>query len=565
MDYIELSAFGIVASSPFIFMLFSVPAKIYFRNQGELEYRSQYLLWIGLMVALLPLVGTLVMATVPPFPNIAFYAWLFFMVRDQLLPPRLKDFKGGLVLNNLLVVPGATLIEVALIGLAAVGVVFLPIEGYVVWAAAAVLFFTVDALIDLVRSVRPLVCREQDKPGVFRGEVGGDRGRGNVYHLVFDSYFGPGMSDYLETRGANGEFLDGFEYFPNVVSNYDHTHPSVASFMTGKYIQPDAVKSYVESWKSGGVIGAFAASGYHIWQYVVSEWWLHDDVRHWCTLDRYLSPRTRLLEFLDLVLLRMAPSALRSRLFSESGCLGFLSARLVPDIVRSAPLNSLPYGSARLFNDLMDEELTRPAQGQYVHAHFYLPHMPYIFDENGNAGESDFQRQMRYTTVLIDRFLQLLKEQGKYENATIVLQSDHAVAGGRPGDGLLYRVGDSGMTHQKVNEVRPLLLIKREGAQGEVLKVSNSYVQLADVAPTLMGMHGLQGEDGTDGADLYTQDRHAEREMSVWTGYYQKGLGHFGLDWTEGGALNHCVFNNRTGWRSLPDTEVVWDSGGGRR
>lgn len=67
--------------------------------------------------------------------------------------------------------------------------------------------------------------------------------------------------------------------------------------------------------------------------------------------------------------------------------------------------------------------------------HFPLPHGPFIFNPDGSyrgpyksrisGTATDYMRNLRYADLVIGKFIQTLKESGKYDQAMIIITSDH--------------------------------------------------------------------------------------------------------------------------------------------
>lgn len=70
---------------------------------------------------------------------------------------------------------------------------------------------------------------------------------------------------------------------------------------------------------------------------------------------------------------------------------------------------------------------------QFLFAHVYLPHLPFVFTREGyhwrwdafEQNEENYVRQLEYTDTLLGRWIQTLKEAGKFDSSIIVVLSDH--------------------------------------------------------------------------------------------------------------------------------------------
>ena len=268
-----------------------------------------------------------------------------------------------------------------------------------------------------------------------------------------------------------------------------------------------------------------------------------------------------LLNFADVWLLRIVPVHLRKKVFSlkNGGYLGVFSARyMTEDITMKNKLNNLPMRSVQLFNRLIEDEKNRPPTGQYVHAHLYFPHAPYIFTAEGKICEqTNVVEQTLYATKLLEKFLDTLKEQGKYHNANIIIHSDHGIDLDG-GDGFLYfSQRNPPIPSRLTNQLRALLLTKKAGTSGVPLCISPAVSQLADIPMTLAEMAGLEWETEV-GKDVFKLHSEAQREISAYLGYHT-AKGDFGQAVFKG-SLQHISFDTKSGWKRKADIEAVWDA-----
>ena len=66
-------------------------------------------------------------------------------------------------------------------------------------------------------------------------------------------------------------------------------------------------------------------------------------------------------------------------------------------------------------------------------SHYFIPHMPFVFTENGYFNNSDsfnenhdnYYEQLKYADILFGEIMQKMKDYGAYDISNIVLMSDH--------------------------------------------------------------------------------------------------------------------------------------------
>lgn len=161
--------------------------------------------------------------------------------------------------------------------------------------------------------------------------------------------------------------------------------------------------------------------------------------------------------------------------------------------------------SILLLNRIIEDERSRPPQGQYVFAHLMLPHLPYRYNRHLKRSETgtSYREQSMASVTMMTTLLVGLKASGAYESSTIVLQGDHGQSGRSE------RV-PSGL----IKDPQALLLIKRPGDVGD-LKVSDYRSQLLDLAPTLYAVLGFDVDLELAGTDLFSPNKNPLRDIQV--------------------------------------------------
>lgn len=164
--------------------------------------------------------------------------------------------------------------------------------------------------------------------------------------------------------------------------------------------------------------------------------------------------------------------------------------------------------------------------------HFYEPHTPYAAPAEAAPAHLDpYDREVVWVDALVGRLVEVLKQTGVYDRATIVLLADH-------GEGL----GDHG-------EQQHGLLLYRETVQVPlILKLSDHRMAgsrratlsgLIDVAPTLAELAGLNPSHSFDGRSLL--DPAVDRTLYSETHYGRLHLGWGSLTSVVDSELRHYI------------------------
>ncbi|HYO77853.1 MAG TPA: sulfatase-like hydrolase/transferase [Thermoanaerobaculia bacterium] len=168
--------------------------------------------------------------------------------------------------------------------------------------------------------------------------------------------------------------------------------------------------------------------------------------------------------------------------------------------------------------------------------HLYEPHTPYAAPEPYRSRYAPYDAEIAQADEVVGRFLQRLKDAGIYDNALIVLFSDH-------GEGL----GDHGEDEHGIFLYREALqvplMVKLPGAAQAGNSVDRP-VQLSDIFPTVLAQTGIKHDArSTSGARSLLDDPDAKTaERQIYSETYFPRF-HFG--WSDlhslMGAQHHYI------------------------
>jgi arylsulfatase A-like enzyme/Tfp pilus assembly protein PilF len=161
---------------------------------------------------------------------------------------------------------------------------------------------------------------------------------------------------------------------------------------------------------------------------------------------------------------------------------------------------------------------TTSTQSVFGFLHIYEPHAPYKPPPEYASGDP-YDGEVTYADAIVGRFFDALRKRGLYDNALIVVMSDH-------GEGL----GDHGEEHHGVfvyrESIQVPLIVKLPRGEKANTTVSQP-VGLFDVAPTILAAAGIDQPAGMKGVNVLgtaTQSRQIYSET-----YYPR----LHLGWSE--------------------------------
>ncbi|MDP9192619.1 MAG: sulfatase-like hydrolase/transferase [Acidobacteriota bacterium] len=135
-----------------------------------------------------------------------------------------------------------------------------------------------------------------------------------------------------------------------------------------------------------------------------------------------------------------------------------------------------------------------PQRRVFGFLHLYEPHAPYLPPPEYRKHRDPYDDEIGYADEIVGRFLTTLRAAGLYDNALIIITSDH-------GEGL----GDHGEDEHGVflyrEAIQIPLLVKLPGNRraGETV---TAPVSLVDLAPTVLAVAGIESSVRFDGRDL---------------------------------------------------------------
>ena len=410
----------------------------------------------------------------------------------------------------------------------------------------------------------------------------------NVYLLTFDAFSSHAFEKVIQKNNLKSIF-NGFTFYKNNSSNYSHTSLSVNSFITGT--MHDFNSSILE-WKDGyrkqGLISEMQNRNYDVWQYLQSDSMQHRDVKKIKTNVSLILERSKLkifIEFSDYLLLRLSPQFLHQEIYNNgSGIVSKIMNKIRND--KNFSISGEHYraiGSKFLFEELIKEEKLRPTKGVFVHAHIYLPHAPYVLDEkaeylpkidDSKTGIDRYQMQVEGVVFLLNKFLETLKQQNKFKDSLIILNSDHGSwTIGLKEFPLKYKqrineIRDNQrrfLAHYIFNQSKSLLTIKYPiTISTKKLVINEKKTQLLDIFPTIINFSdgNLNAIKNSLGISLLKDENvPKDRKTKFIVGYKQRKTINdqwITIDKTKGGVLDVFEISNENFISKLESKYTKW-------
>lgn len=320
----------------------------------------------------------------------------------------------------------------------------------------------------------PTVSREYyhiDSEHIF--EVSGKK---NTIVFILDRFSRNLLEAAFEAEPALQEDLSDFTWFDNYSGEFLSTYPAVTSMLTGyRYDGTEGAQAYLDSaWGSESATAFYSrmreagfvnrlfinerysfGSGENIAQRV-------DNVgRDELGMDYFGMAKT----MTKLSLYRYAPHLAKPRFWMVTQDLGGARGGIYYDDFYNVNF-AIDFGH----QGLRSQEET----DCFTVYHIQGPHTPYVMDENMNVVEESSELQQTIGALrLVDSYFDALREQGLYDDANIIITTDH---GGRKNIAAVFLAKQSGETHDE-------------------MPVNLAPVSAEDLLPTILYMNGLPYED----------------------------------------------------------------------
>lgn len=562
--------------APALILFLMIPIGIYVSNQAEFGHNIGIVILFIELSALYFLILVFLILIMNAHASTKFIKFLFFMGIYLLLSDIFAPVQVGEIFGA-----GETPEEPLLLSIFEIVIIIalviisskLPWDRIKTSASVFVLVLIVAQVITLLTAL-PYDIRSESKDSTARSQIKMNES-GNIYHITFDGFSGKAFQNALKKLDAKSAF-DGFTLFQNTRANYDHTRPSVASYMTGTFYKEGNFSEWHNSYKSRGVLREFQGEGYELSTYVRDAQKVAHNASFVLTGHQFLKnlglQQITYFQFADIWLLRIVPNFLQQEVFQNGK--GVFS-EIFAD--RKVPSGSAarPFAAVGIMKELTKDEVKRPDHGQYVYAHIYIPHSPYVMDAKCNftPTEAKFWRvtyvqQADCAMRLMTEFTSELKRLNRYDKATIIFNSDH----GSPlaDHGYSERAMSPGILSQYNNlniggvggaalngMTNALLMIKPPSTTGEVLVVSHHQAQLVDIPATLYALKGLS-KDTEQGSALFEDSLPKTRDINIFTGFLQRSKKNGTIKWgfLHDGEAGHLTYNESTGWSILPPVMI---------
>ncbi len=388
--------------------------------------------------------------------------------------------------------------------------------------------------------------------------------RENVIIFVLDTFDTSTMKSLLRT---NPDLLDdytGFTCFTNVTGSMIPTHYAIPALLTGSLPQQgEPFSTYVsQRYARGTFLSDLSEAGYSIGLYsdslgigeIEGTQAQHDQV-----IDRTINihgvststidVRGTLGALWQIALYREMPWGVKPLFWYYTDQIN--KAMVHYDASNAAEDTVYIMDDTRFYEQLQNVSLSvegndEDYRGAFRFIHLLGAHYPYSYDETGafiGVDKSTMIKQAQGSLRIVASYLDLLKEKGLYDNATIIVTADHGT----------WRLTNDPLTSASC----PILLVKPSqdaSAAAQSAVVSKAPVSHADILATVRASIRLSGASTYEGSD--TVFDFAATDADERTRYYYTTTTETRR---ETGIVEYAITGDAGSISNWDLTGVVWD------
>lgn len=301
------------------------------------------------------------------------------------------------------------------------------------------------------------------------------------------------QEDVFEAHPEQKEIFEDFTTYDNVTGSYSRTFPSVIYMLTGvkqEYDMP--VSSYFKkAWTEGTFLKDIKDAGYNSKVYTDVNYVIKNTANAEGKIDnigrepQQTNTRVMLQTVFNLSMYRYSPLAMKPFFWCYTGDLENVnqtaSELSANDVFKCDDVTF--YENLKAQGITVDED----SKGSFVFYHMNCAHDPYVMDSDGSRKKSGLSGEDRVKQILgnfkiIKQYIDDLKEQGLYDDTTIIITADH----GRTG--YFSRLDEDTVCKTR----RITLMIKNAGeSDGEGLKIDSRPLSQDNIRPTVLKALGI--------------------------------------------------------------------------
>lgn len=310
----------------------------------------------------------------------------------------------------------------------------------------------------------------------------------NVIVFVLDTY---DVDFFEEVKAADDKFfepLSDFVFYPDTISSFSRTYPSVPYMLSHKlYFYEEPKKEYVNTaFEECTFWSKIIENDYSVYIYEDDKLCIGDalltNCENYCEEGHVLSEKDSFLGGLNAII---TVGGYKSLPYLAKLSFSYTSESVNGMVIKEQIWDNAPYimDDALMIKSLKDGNLTvSEDQKAFRFIHMMGAHAPYVLNARGETAENrivepveQYQGCMQY----VFRYIEELKRLGKYDDSMLIITADH---------------GENFVESELLTNTNPILLIKYPDSCEDISfdeapengpAISYKHASLEDILPTI--------------------------------------------------------------------------------
>lgn len=511
MKYVERLRYTmLIVLMPIISYVILGPLEIYFGNEKDFAFSYGDFFWLLLLIATAVwAIGSLLVAALPEklcvianavILGIAIASYIQNMFMNVKLseadgsPMNWNELKSFTIIN--------LIIWIVILALVICGSVFLK-KYWTKISMGAAAFFSLIQIVAVISLLLPATTEHKESGNLQmatdeRFQVAKEN---NIIIFVLDTFGNTQYEEALKKYPEIAEDLSDFTFYNNADCHYYCTFPSMTHMLTGNdfdfnatsegwmqtaWASERAVNFYQTLHDDEYTVNLYSATPGYVYGDLENLYGKIDNVRG---VDTIVKKGVLVKRICKMSIYKYVPYIVKP--YFE------VLSKEFDSVVEYAEGDSCTDDNGEFYQLLLNNplEISNNMKNAVIIQHIFGTHKPYTLNQNAEiVEEADRIDTIKGLSVILNEYMQQLKDIGMYDDATIIITADHGAWYG----------GDT----------QPIFFIKQSGETHEALVVNEAPISLDDMQATILS---LAGEDySAYGTSIFDWNADDVRERTVY-------------------------------------------------
>lgn len=500
----------LIVLMPIISYVILGPLEIYFGNEKDFAFSYGDFFWLLLLIAIAVwAIGSLLVAALPEklcvitnavILGIAIASYIQNMFMNVKLseadgsPMNWNELKSFTIIN--------LIVWIVILALVICGSVFLK-KYWTKISMGAAAFFSLIQVVAVISLVLPAMTEHKESGNLQmatdeRFQVAKEN---NIIIFVLDTFGNMQYEEALKKYPEIAEDLSDFTFYNNADCHYYCTFPSMTHMLTGNefdfnstsegwmqtaWTSERAVNFYQTLHDDEYTVNLYSATPGYVYGDLENLYGKIDNVRG---VDTIVKKGILVKRICKMSIYKYVPYIVKP--YFE------VLSKEFDSVVEYAEGDSCTDDNGEFYQLLLNNplEISNDMKNAVIIQHIFGTHQPYTLNQNAEiVEEADRIDTIKGLSVILNEYMQQLKDIGMYDDATIIITADHGAWYG----------GDT----------QPIFFIKQSGETHEALAVNEAPISLDDMQATILS---LAGEDySAYGTSIFDWNADDARERTVY-------------------------------------------------